>query len=120
VPITPEDFHRMALSFPEAFEGAHMGHPDFRVRGGKIFATLSPDHTLGMVKLTPQQQEAYVAAEPAIFVPVNGGWGRGGATHVRLAAATKAKLRGAMAEAWHNAAQAPPAPARRAQRGPAR
>jgi predicted DNA-binding protein (MmcQ/YjbR family) len=35
---TTDDFRRIALSFPGAQEGAHMGHADFRV-GGKVFAT---------------------------------------------------------------------------------
>ena len=37
-----------------------------------------------MVKLTPEQQEMLVAAEPAIFVPVKGTWGQRGDTSVRL------------------------------------
>ena len=37
--MTADDFRGIALSLPEVSEGAHMGHPDFRV-GGKIFATL--------------------------------------------------------------------------------
>ena len=49
-----------------------MGHPDFRVRN-KIFATLVyPDEALGMVKLTPEQQQLFVRAEPEVFVPVSG------------------------------------------------
>ena len=53
-----------------------MAHPDFRVRG-KIFATLGyPDESWGMVKLAPEEQEVLVAAEPAVFVPVKGAWGR--------------------------------------------
>ena len=80
-----------------------MGHPDFRVRG-KIFATLWPKESLGMVKLTPEQQQAFVESEPAVFVPVKGGWGLGGATNVRLAAATLQTLGPAMQTAWRNAA----------------
>jgi hypothetical protein len=34
---------------PEASESAHMGHPDFRVRG-KIIATISPNEGWGIVK----------------------------------------------------------------------
>jgi hypothetical protein len=103
--VTAEEFRRLALSFPEALEGAHMHHPDFRVRGGKIFATLAyPDGKWGMVKLTPEQQEEFVRAEPEVFEPVKGGWGRGGATSVRLERATRANLRPAMAAAWSNAA----------------
>jgi len=103
--VTAEQFRRLALSFPEAIESSHQRHPDFRVRGGKIFATLAyPDRKWGMVKLTPEQQEEFVRAEPEVFEPVKGGWGRGGATSVRLKSATKATWRPAMAAAWCNAA----------------
>jgi hypothetical protein len=102
--VTAEQFRRLALSFPEEYESSHMEHPDFRVRGGKIFATLSHGEKSGMVKLTPEQQEEFVGAEPEVFEPVSGGWGRGGATSVRLKSATKAILRPAMAAAWCNAA----------------
>jgi hypothetical protein len=89
---------------PEAAEGSHMGHPDFRVRG-KIFATLGyPDGDWGMVKLTTEQQEAFVSAEPAVFAPVKGGWGRRGATAVRLRGAKTGSLRVALAAAWRNVA----------------
>jgi hypothetical protein len=88
----------------EAAEGSHMGHADFRVRG-RIFATLGyPDGGWGMVKLTPEQQEAFVSAEPTVFVPVKGGWGRGGATTVRLPGAKTRSLRVALAAAWRNVA----------------
>jgi hypothetical protein len=102
--VTAEQFRRLALSFPEAYESSHMEHPDFRVRGGKIFATLSPGEKSGMVKLVPEQQEEFVHTEPEVFEPVKGGWGRGGATSVRLRTATKANLWPAMAAAWCNAA----------------
>ena len=104
MPVTAKDFRRMALSFPEAEERAHMGHPDFRV-AGKIFATLGyPDRDWGMVKLTPMEQEQLVATQPAVFVPAAGAWGRGGATTVKLAAIAKTTLRKALAAAWQNAA----------------
>jgi hypothetical protein len=103
--MTIEEFRRLALSFPETSEGAHMNHPDFRVRG-KIFATLhSPDEQWGMVKLPPEQQEVFVQSEPAAFVPVNGGWGRQGCTNVRLQAVKKATLQRALAVAWEDAAK---------------
>ena len=103
--MTADQFRRLALSFPEAVESSHMNHPDFRVRGGKIFATLAyPDQKWGMVKLTPEQQEEFVRAKPEVFVPVKGGWGRSGATSVVLRAAKSADLRPAIAAAWCNAA----------------
>lgn len=102
--MTQDGFRRLALSLPEAVEVGHMGHPDFRV-GGKIFATLGyPDQGWGMVKLTPEQQEALMDAEPRVFAPIKGAWGRGGATNVRLTAAKAARVRLALALAWRNVA----------------
>lgn len=101
---TEKMFRQLALSLPETEESSHMGHPDFRVRG-KIFATLAhPAKGWAMVKLTPDQQEMLVRAEPKIFTPVHGGWGKRGATYVQLTAATKPKLRDALITAWKNTA----------------
>jgi hypothetical protein len=58
-----------------------------------------------MVKLTPEQQDAFVESAPAVFTPVKGGWGRGGATNVRLVAATARTLRPALMTAWENVAR---------------
>ena len=92
-------FRKIALSLPEAIEGAHQGHADFRV-GKRIFATLGyPDHGWGMVKLTAEQQTMLVEAEPDIFRPVPGGWGRSGSTNVRLAKADTKTLQSALAMA---------------------
>src|SRR5258708_37640184 len=102
--VTAEQFRRLALGFPEAFESSHMKHPDFRVRGGKLFATMAyPDKARGMVKLTPEQQEEFVGAEPEVFVPVKGGWGGGGATRARLRGDTQEEVQAAMAGAWRDA-----------------
>ena len=102
--MTPNDFRKMALSFPEAAERAHMHHPDFRV-GGKIFATLGyPDKAWGMVKLTPVEQEMLVAAEPEVFVPAKGAWGRQGSTTVLLKSAKTTTVRKALSAAWRLAA----------------
>ncbi|WP_044563855.1 MmcQ/YjbR family DNA-binding protein [Azospirillum sp. B4] len=97
--MTPDDFRRIACSLAGVEAGAHMGRADFRV-GNRIFATLDPDLGRGMVKLAVGEQEMRVAAEPAVFQPVTGGWGRGGATHVTLAAADEATLTGALTAAW--------------------
>lgn len=102
--MTPQQFRKLALSLPEATEGAHMGHADFRVRG-KIFATLSgSEEGLGMVKLPPEEQAAHIKAEPAVFEPSSGAWGRRGCTSVHLKAAKGATLRRAMFAAWRKAA----------------
>jgi hypothetical protein len=108
--MTVAQFRRLALSMPDAVERSHMGHPDFRVRG-KIFASLfSPrdakdGETVGMVKLTPKQQRAFIEAHPRVFEPVSGGWGVRGATQVRLKRKSNlATLRRAIMTAWRNTA----------------
>ena len=91
-----QDFRRLALSLPGAEEGSHMGAADFRV-GGRIFATLAAAKLgYGNVMITPEQQAAFVDELPAIFIPVTGGWGRGGATHVNLAVASEDVVFGAL------------------------
>ena len=101
-------FRKIALSFPGATEGAHQGHADFRA-GKRIFATLGyPDAAWGMVKLTLEQQSVLVAAEPEIFRPVPGGWGKHGSTNMRLAKADATTLRSALHQAWSNVAPKPP------------
>ena len=77
-----------------------MGNADFRV-GGRIFATLAAaKQGYGNLMLTPEQQAAFVEEMPQVFLPVPGGWGRHGATHVRLAEATEDILHGALHTAW--------------------
>jgi hypothetical protein len=101
--MTADEFRSLALELPEAVESAHMGHPDFRV-GGKIFATLGPDEAWAMVKLTPEQQQAMVAAAPETFEPFAGAWGRRGSTRVTLASAATGLVQRALLAAWVNTA----------------
>jgi hypothetical protein len=94
------DFRRIALSLEGAEEGSHFGQADFRV-GGRIFATLAAEKQgYGNLMITPDQQAALVAEAPEIFLSIPGGWGRNGATHVRLAAANEDLLLGALQTAW--------------------
>ena len=98
--MTASDFRRIALRLDGAEEGSHMGAVDFRV-GGHIFATLaSIKDGFGNLMLTPEIQAAFVADAPDVFLPVAGGWGRMGATHIRLARATRDVLEGALHTAW--------------------
>ena len=105
--MSADRFRRTALGLPDAVEGAHGGHPDFRV-GKRVFASLGyPDKDWGMVKLTPEQQSVLVEAEPEIFRPVPGGWGKQGNTNVRLAKADATTLKSALTMAWQNLAPKP-------------
>lgn len=98
--MNADDFRRLALSLTGAEEGSHMGSPDFRV-GGRIFATLaSQSQGYGNLMLTPALQAEFVSEEPKVFVPIAGGWGRMGMTHIRLADASEDLLAGALLAAW--------------------
>jgi len=102
--MTANEFRRLALALPETEERAHMEHPDFRV-GGKIFATLGyPEDGWAMVKLTPVEQEMFIKAQPTVFKPCAGAWGRRGATSLRLKSVRKHVMRRAMLAAWRLAA----------------
>jgi hypothetical protein len=98
--VNAADFRRIALSMEGAEEGSHMGSPDFRV-GGRIFATLaSQSQGYGNLMLTPEQQAQFVTELPEVFVPIAGGWGRMGSTHIRLEKANEDLLAGALHTAW--------------------
>lgn len=98
--MNADDFRRIALSFEGTEESSHMAQPDFRV-GGRIFATLaSARQGYGNLMLTPEQQAAFVEELPEVFLPIAGGWGRMGMTHIRLAAADEDVLTGALRTAW--------------------
>jgi hypothetical protein len=98
--MKPADFRKIALSFEGAEEGSHMGAADFRI-GGRVFATLASEKEgYGNLMLTPEQQAEFVRELPDVFLPIHGGWGRMGATHIRLAKANKDVLTGALHTAW--------------------
>ena len=104
--MTPNEFRRIALSFPETDESEHMGHPDYRV-GGKVFATLGyPDRNYGMVKLSPITQKEFLAEAPKAFRPAKGKWGMQGATIVNLKFVSKRHITSALKEAWYARAPA--------------
>ena len=102
--MTANEFRKLALSFRETVESAHMHHPDFRV-GGKIFATLGyPDEDVAVVKLTSDEQTRFVRRDPDVFRPVKGAWGRRGNTNIYLPAAKIDIVREALTAAWRNTA----------------
>jgi hypothetical protein len=99
--MNANDFRELALGFDGAEEGAHMGAADFRV-GGRIFATLAHEHLgFGNLMLSPELQQSLIAEAPEVFIPVAGGWGRRGATHIRLVEATSEQLLKGLQLAWN-------------------
>jgi hypothetical protein len=98
--MTAADFRRIALSFADVAEVPHAGLPAFRV-GGRRFASLaSQAQGYGNLTLTLEQQAAFVEEAPEIFLPIPGGFGRMGHTHIRLGAASEDVLTGALRTAW--------------------
>jgi hypothetical protein len=99
--MTVDDFRELALGFDNTEESAHMGAADFRV-GGRIFATLAHGHLgLGNLMLSPEHQKSLIDEAPDVFLPVSGGWGRMGATHIRLAVASPEQLLKGLQFAWN-------------------
>ncbi len=98
--MTAADFQRIALSLPGVEEVSHAGLPAFRVAGARFASLASQSEGYGNLQLTLEQQAAFVQEAPHIFLPIRGGWGRMGHTHIRLAAADEDVLRGALTTAW--------------------
>ncbi|MBM3759430.1 MAG: MmcQ/YjbR family DNA-binding protein [Acidobacteria bacterium] len=116
--MKPEDFRRIALSFEGAVEGSPMGAVDFRVNG-RIFATLaSVKEGYGNLMLTPELQSEFVENAPDLFLPIHGGWGRMGMTHIVLKAANRDMLTGALEAAWRLKAAKKRSPSRKPAESP--
>jgi len=98
--MTPADFRRIALSLEGAEEVEHAGLPAFRVGGARFASLASQAEGYGNLSLTPEQQAAFVEELPEVFLPIAGGFGRMGHTHIRLAAASEDVLTGALRTAW--------------------
>ena len=98
--MTAADFRRIALSLEGVEEYTHAGLPAFRVRGKKFASLASQAEGYGNLMLTLEQQAAFVEEAPEIFLPIPGGWGKMGHTHIRLAAASEDVLTGALRTAW--------------------
>ena len=98
--MTPADFRRIALSLDGVEEVSHAGLPAFRIGGVRFASLASQADGYGNLNLTLEQQAAFVEEAPEIFLPIPGGWGRMGHTHIRLAAASEDILTGALRTAW--------------------
>ncbi len=100
--MTPDGFRKLALALDGAEEKSHHDHPDFRV-GGKIFATLgAPSDEWAVVKLTSEQQKAFMKLDANSFVPASGAWGQKGYTQIRLSSAKKTLVQASLENAFEN------------------
>ena len=98
--MTTADFRRIALGLEGVEEYSHAGLPAFRVGGRKFASLASQAEGYGNLMLSLEQQAAFVEEAPEIFLPIHGGWGRMGHTHIRLASANEDVLTGALRTAW--------------------
>jgi hypothetical protein len=98
--MTAVEFRRIALGLEGVQEYSHAGFPAFRVGGRKFASLASQTEGYGNLMLTLEQQAAFVDEAPDIFLPIPGGWGRKGHTHIRLASASEDVLTGALLASW--------------------
>src|ERR1700694_241690 len=98
--VTAADFRTIALSLEGVEEYSHAGLPAFRVGGRKFASLASQAEGYGNLMRTLEQQAAFVEEAPEIFLPIPGGWGKMGHTHIRLAAASEGVLTGAVRTEW--------------------
>lgn len=96
--MTPADFRRIALGLEGVEEDTHAGLPTFRVGGRRFAGLASQAQGYGNLSLTLEQQAAFVAEAPDIFLPIPGGWGKRGHTHIRLTGALRTAWKAARVE----------------------
>lgn len=98
-----QELRTLALSLPEVVEGAHQGHPDFRL-GGRIFATLWIDEERVVVRLSDSDRLTFDETAPGLLDPVPGAWGRRGWTSVQLEEVDEETMRMILLAAWRRLA----------------
>ena len=111
--MTPDAFRAMALALPGAVESSHMGHADFRANGRIFCQPPAGGRSSAVVQLSPEEQAMRMEAEPDVFRPCAGAWGRNGSTYMDLARADDATVRGAVLCAHARAMAKPPGRTRR-------
>ena len=96
--VTPAQVRELVARLPGAQEGAHHGHPDFRVKK-KIFATLSEAEDRAALRLTHLEARALAASRPTAVRLVSDrepiGW-----VSIELAAFAADELADLLEEAW--------------------
>jgi predicted DNA-binding protein (MmcQ/YjbR family) len=101
----------LVAALAETQEGAHHGHPDFRVRG-KIFATLSEREDRVALRLTHVEARALAERSPSVYRLVSDrepvGW-----VSALLAEADESEIGDLLEEAWRLRASEAPAKRKR-------
>ena len=98
--ISIKTFKELALSFPETSQKPHFEKTSFRVKN-KIFATLSEETCLAVIKLSEVDQSVFCSIEKSVIYPVNNKWGKQGWTVIDLKKVRKDVLRDALTTAYN-------------------
>lgn len=97
--VSIKTFKDLALSFPGTFEKPHFEKTSFRVKS-KIFATLSEEKNLAVIKLSEIDQSVFCLLDQKIIYPVSNKWGKQGWTVIDLKKVTKDILADALTTAY--------------------
>ena len=97
--VSIKNFRELALSLPETEERPHFEKTSFRVRN-KIFATLSEETYLAVVKLSDIDQSVFCSFDKTIIYPVDNKWGKQGWTVIDLKKVRKDMLKDALTTAY--------------------
>ena len=96
--VTPARVRELVAGLADTQEGAHHGHPDFRVRK-KIFATLSEREDRAALRVTNVEARGLAERSPDVYRLVSDrepiGW-----VSVLLAEADETELADLLEEAW--------------------
>ncbi len=98
MPVTVARARELIMALEETTAAPHFDRETFRARGNQ-FASLRGDGIMN-VKLTLDDQALRCAAAPALFKPVEGGWGRMGYTTINLQTADELDIKSALLAAW--------------------
>ena len=101
--VSIKHFKELALSFPETVEQPHFEKTSFRFRK-KIFATLSEETSLAVIKLSAVDQSVFSSFDKTIIYPVENKWGKQGWTAINLKKARKNMLKDALTTAYNQVA----------------
>ncbi|MEO6490587.1 MAG: MmcQ/YjbR family DNA-binding protein [Ferruginibacter sp.] len=93
----------LLAALPDVTEKPHFNLSSFRVNN-KIFSTLWEADKKLMVKLSLVEQSIFCSIDPKNIYPVPGGWGKQGATFIKLAQVKKDVVIHALQCAWKNSA----------------
>lgn len=98
--MTPDEIRAVLLEMPDAVEGSHQGHPDFRV-GKSIFATLWPEKGRSVLRLPLPLAESLEQEKPERYKVISRSGGAGW-LGVQISDADPEEFRSLAEVAWHS------------------